>query len=270
MPKIHNKCDVLEFGRKLIETGDLDPVYIVIHEAQKTMPIGKLQAWLIAYWCFYHCGTASWIVDQKDYWGALATAAGTKEHLRASERRHFRGENAAKSVRYLQALQESPANIVWGLGHQGEQPLLAEVVSRVKKLYGFGDWMAFKIADMLERLGLCQVEFSFDDIFEMYESPREGARLIAALNGVPDIKLQYDWTYTHLMDNLGYLAAPPRFERTINVQEIETICCKFVSHHKGKYKVGKDIAEVKHGLLHYAKTKTSQQLLRAGKDAGLW
>lgn len=274
MPKIHNRCDVLEFGRELIETGDLDPVYIVVHQASKSMPIGKLQAWLVAYWCFYHCGTASWIVDQPNYWDAFAGAAATKEHPRSSERRHFRGANAIKAVRHLRGLRDSPANIVWGLGHCNEKPLLAEVVRRAKKLHGFGDWIAFKIADMLERLGLCPVEFSTQDIFGMYESPTLGAILISDLLGSTQtlsVLEKCSSALNHLNDGLGYLAAPPRFERMINVQEIETICCKFVAHFKGRYKVGKDIAEVKHGLMLYArKSRTAQQLLRAGRESGLW
>jgi len=42
--------------------------------------------------------------------------------------------------------------------------------------------------------------------------------------------------------------APPWFDRPLNIQEAETILCKYKSHTHGHYPVGKDVAAVKKAL----------------------
>lgn len=259
--------DVFEFGRALLETGDLDPTYIVLWEAKLEPELnGKF---LLAYWCFYHFGTAAWISSQGDYWKALCGAASTKEHPRSSERRHFRGGQAIRAVEQLRGLHLTPSEIVRQLGSHAESPTLSTVMQRVKRHRGFGDWIGFKVADMLERLDLCPVQFNWQDVMFMYEAPRKGAELVASELGYtgPD---PYGFAYSQISAKLGALQAPPRRERGINIQEIETILCKYKSHKNGRYVVGHDIEEVRHGLLKYAKCKLAQRLLAAGKTGGLW
>lgn len=269
---------VFEFGKQLIESQDLDPVYTMLHHAKPSkFDRGKIGLWpaelceyVIAYLMFYHCGTASWIVDQLNFWQAALEAARTAKHPRSSERRHFRGEAAVKAVLALQAHNLTCSELINSLeSRNGAKTQLQDVVARVKQWRGFGDWAAFKVADICERLGLLEVEFSPMDIFNMYDSPRKGADLVAEQLGIPETG-KYIRVYNRLIKNLGHLKAPPRFERTINIQEIETILCKFKSHVDGHYEVGKDIKEVHHGLLKYEYTPTAKLLLAAGKTGGLW
>lgn len=249
-----------QFGRQLIATGDLDPVYIVLWESK--LDRDQLCRWLVAYWCFYHCGTASWVVDQPDYWAALMAAASTKKHPRASERRHFRGQAAIKAVNGLREWRLTCSEMVYQVSGPTENPPLSEVVRRVKQFKGFGDWIAFKVADMLERLDLCAVYFSPTDVFNMYDAPRAGAKAICEYMGVNEYSNQYLVAYNYLKTKLAKEKAPPRYERPINIQEIETICCKYKSHCNGKYTVGKDIHEVHEGLDKYKhKSTTAQRLL---------
>jgi hypothetical protein len=275
-----DQLTVFEFGRQLLRTMDLDPVYVLLWDAN--MQHEKLCDWLIAYLCFYHCGTACWIVghgpSSKDgYWNALLAAASTKEHPRSSERRHFRGEQAIKAVQELRSRRLTCYQLVTQLtGRKPTQalssldtPSLAEVVSRVKELRGFGDWVAFKVADILERLALCSVQFKPTDVFHMYEAPRKGAEAMVERHG-PARGNYYLWAYNQLIRHLGHLQAPPRFERTINIQEIETILCKWKSHLNGHYEVGKDINEIHHGLQKYHYCATAHRLLLVGKGRGFW
>jgi hypothetical protein len=79
------------------------------------------------------------------------------------------------------------------------------------------------------------------------------------------------WAYTMLKRKLGTLKAPPRFERRINIQEIETILCKWKSHINGHYFVGKDIQEIRHGLsLNRLQCKLTSDLVAAGIKTNLW
>ena len=260
--------DVLAFSRKLIQTQDLDPTYVVLWHANLKSEVRA--KFLLAYFCFYHFGTASWITSQEDYWGSLLAAAATKEHPRSSERRHFRGQQAIKAVADLRGLRLTPSEIIEQLIGQNKKPSALEVMNRVKNHRGFGDWMAFKAADILERLGMCDIQFSAEDVFRMYESPRLGAELVAQQHGYTGEPCQF--AYELLSSNLGNLLAPPRLERTINIQEIETCLCKYHSHYKGHYTVGKDIAEVKHALTlpQYEQLRLSKWLIKAGNKGGLW
>ncbi len=270
--------DIFTFGKQLVETRDLDPVYVVVHQAIRTGDLDKekLAKWLLAYWCFYHVGTASWAIEQPDYWGAMHRAAGSKDYPRSSERRHFRAKNAIDSVTFLQETGIpglfDPFH-KWKYGRDGVP--LVEVMDYIQEWVGFGPWIAFKVADMLERLDIIDVTFKPEDVFRMFDAPKKGAEAMAEQLGydskhgrtATDV---YLWAYNTLIDELGSLEAPPRYERTINIQEVETILCKWKSHLNGHYEVGKDIAEVRHGLLRFARCRTSQALLKAGGRGGLW
>lgn len=259
--------DIFEFSRQLIETKDLDPSYVMLYEAKSQIPQDKLLKWLLSYLCFYHCGTASLIVDQPDYWVAMEQAAGSKNWPRGTERRHYRGNSSLESIRWLKN-NGGPEKLI---GEQilGKDWTLPDLMAQVKTWHVFGDWIAFKVADLFERIGLIKVEFKPQDVFRMFESPKKGALEISKRLGGPKTGDICTWAQNKLLEKLGYLKAPPRYERTINIQECETCMCKFHSHIHGKYNVGKDLREIKHGL-EFAKCKTSRLLQEAGRKTGLW
>lgn len=255
---------VYEFGEQLITTGDLDPVYVCLWHAKLSGE--KLKRWLLAYWCFYHVGTASCIVEQKDYWGAMEQAAASKAWPRSSERRHFRGGAALRAVAWL---RQRGMESLWCRLLEGTDLRAPAVMARVRGWYLFGEWISFKVADMLERLELCPVQFRPEDVFNMFDAPKKGAELMAEVHG-PARENIYGWAYDQLTECLGHLKAPPRYERFLNIQEVETILCKWKSHRGGHYPVGKDTEEVLHGLVRFARCKTSQQLIQGGAEGGLW
>lgn len=261
-----------EFGRSLLQTRDLDPVYVLLHRAALEPTV--LRRWLLAYWCFYHVGTASWIADSASaagYWRRMEVAAGSKDYPRCHERRHFRGAFAGRSVDYLhrRGLHNlfNPLTSSRTLG-------LAAIMFQVQTWYGFGSWIAFKVADMLERLGLCQVEFDAGAMF-LFDSPRQGAEMLWRLEGEPDAgsgKLLGTWAVNKVLSRLGGTPAPPTYDRPINVQEVETILCKWKAHMNGHYEVGEDIAAAKTGLMYgtFSRSKLNQRLYKAGMESGLW
>jgi hypothetical protein len=82
---------------------------------------------------------------------------------------------------------------------------------------------------------------------------------------------QHLWA-VHKLLNHPYISprrAPPGFERDINIQEIETILCKWKSYMKGHYQIGEDI-EACRVALSFKDYAIADQLLRAGKAAKLW
>ena len=263
--------DCFEFGRKLIEANDLDPVYVLLWNSN--FDRSKMKRWLLAYWAFYHVGTASWISEGQPlvnggYWKRFMDAAQSKDYPRCPERRHFRGQNAINSVTYLQSV---------GLDDLFKPLLLprkqtaAEVMKKVQTWVGFGPWIAFKVTDMLERLGLATIHFDTETVF-LFDSPKEGARRLWESLGSPskeESRIE-SWAIETLLNDMGHLKAPPQFERLVNAQEMETVLCKHFSYSKGRYKIGEDIHSCRKSLLRFARTQTCQQLLKAGKIGKLW
>jgi len=262
MPKLG--CFV--FGKRLIQTKDLDPVYCVIKECKELNDPSNLKPWLLAYWCFYDMGTASWIYEggqEGKYWERFGLASGSKEYSRGRERRHYRGQAAVKSFNYLKArgLQDLFQNL------QGDITC-DKVMEEVTNWYLFGPWIAFKAADMLERLSLASVAFTNEDVY-LFESPLKGAEELreSLSSNVLDKDLPC-WAVDTILENLGPMMAPPAMERVINAQEAETVLCKWHAYNNNKYKIGEDIEACHKSLLNANKTRLTRSLLKSWNN--LW
>lgn len=262
------RISIYEFGRQLIKTEDLDPTYTVLWGAQ--LEPALLRSYLLAYFSFYHMGTAAWIADGgKDYWQRMEMAAGSKEYPRGSERRHYRGTAAKKSVAWL---KQRGVDFLFARFRKDRPLTVGQVIAIVREWQNFGPWIAFKVADILERLDLCPVN-PVDAHRYLFESPYKGAvelwKREYPEDHSPDSGV-IQWAIGRLLKELGKEKAPPRFERRINVMECETVLCKMHSYTNGKYHVEKDIEEVHHALLKFPKSETAKRLLKGGQKAGLW
>jgi hypothetical protein len=267
MSRDYPRLDIVTFGRHLLETGDLDPVYIALHKME--MAEDQLHRWLIAYWCLYHCGAACYLSERpgKWFWEGLMQAAYNMDPApaggrwpRGHERRHFRGTQGIAAVRDMwDTYKECPEDMVRHIAHLPEisgQPKLPfrAVADRVQAHRGFGPWMAFKVADMADRVLGVPVDFSEADVF-MFKDPKEAAIRLWRYNmNLPDTHRPKDemavirGVVAWLQDLLGEHYAPPLNDRKINLQEIETVLCKWKSHQNGHYPLFNDIDEIRAGL----------------------
>lgn len=223
------------FGRQLIVSEDLDPVYVLLHRAE--LESGLLKRWCLAYWCFYDCGTASRIAESNDFWMACQRAYDEK-WSRGSERRHFRGQQCLDSLASLRNYGTAE-QIVESLTSWTEFSTLANAVRAFK---GFGPWITWKIADMLERV--LHVPLSFTDAsLAMYSEPVAGAAIILGKqDSISPEEMEY--VLSEMSIEFKDLLAPPHYDRPLNVQEYETVLCKYKSHTKGHYPVGHDILQI--------------------------
>lgn len=274
--RAYERLDIYAFGEHLLSTGDLDPVYIAL-DKMEWADEAHLFRWLIAYWCFYHCGAASYISEAqgKEFWERMMVAAKNETPApdggrwpRGSERRHFRGEAAVKAVkqlwgRYFDKPEEMVARIavqaetVVGLNTTMARPY-AEVADRAKALPLFGPWISFKVCDMLDRLGIVPVDFDQAAVF-MFADPVKAAlifwrRKMGLIDSAKpkDEQLVINGVVEHLTDHFKAHTAPPRHERPVGLQEIETILCKWKSHLNGHYPLFNDIDEIREGLAGWA------------------
>ena len=238
--------DIEPFGEVLLKTGDLDPIYIMLHRAKLAPDL--LHRWIVAYTCFYHAGVASQLAEAggwEPYTNALASAP------RGTERRHFRGEAAVKAVADLSTRYEAPEGFY---DYVAAIPDLKIGIARVKEHTLFGPWIAFKWADLLDRCSGVPLTFDEAHVF-MFDSPaqavdalwerREGISAAGSLVTVVERRREIvDYLLKHFA---GYLA-PPAYDRPLGLSEVETVLCKWLSHTHGHYPIGKDIREIRHGI----------------------
>jgi hypothetical protein len=259
---------VTEFGKELLRTGDLDPVYVAIHKAG--LDPATLHRLSLAYWCFYHLGLAAKLAEikqPKKYWEAMMAAAVNagepKPYPRGGERRHYRGAQAVSSMASLISLYPKGATqAVEGFMGMGPRYTYSNVSRHVMRHRGFGEWIAFKIADMSERVLGYDTDFS-DCHLGIYKDPRQGAAVAlyewkCATDERTPFELQpwgkaisdsdLESTVKHYVKVFKRFTAPGGKPRPVNVQEVETIFCKYKSHLKGHYPMGKDTREIGHGL----------------------
>lgn len=274
MSRNYPRLNIEEFGRHLITSGDLDPIYIALVKAR--FPEDQLCRWLIAYWCFYHAGVASYMSEYErgDFWREMTRAAVNEEECpagrwpRGHERRHFRAAIARGGVARLQArYRDAPEDMVRRIAYQSTQPGaifqgalgvgpldFKTVSARAQEHHAFGPWIGFKIADMVDRVLGVPVKFEDAHVF-MFKDPEEAAlKLWRLKSGLPDTAKPKDKAATlravtdYLVKEFGDLRAPPFDDRPPNIQEIETILCKFKSHLNGHYPPNNDIDEIRLGL----------------------
>ena len=264
MKRDYQRLDWFTFGKQLLTTGDLDPLYIVLNKAN--MPFTKLCNWLMAYWCFYSTGGACYIVDYAAdkhyslYESMVFYNLAINPILpRGHERRHFRGHAASKSIYGLQAAGK-PEDIICGW----VRPSLdfGSIAARIQQLYLFGPWIAWKICDMLERVMGYPINFN-EATLDIYSEPVKGAALIKHGEQGHDIS---DEDLTAVVDSMKVIyqdfKVPPLYDRSVNVQEVETILCKYKAHINGFYPLWNDTIEIIESLEYFNRTSsTAIQLL---------
>lgn len=277
--------DVTEFGSKLVLTGDLDPIYTMLNASD--LPTPTLQRWVLAYWMFYHAGVSSLIANAKpnDFWHMVWKAQDEK-WPRGTERRHFKAENSRKAIEYLQSSFNTAEDAVRWVSSAGtlkltrdpwrdppfnyniEQARFREIIRKAQTWVGFGPWIAFKMADMIDAVLHVPVSFEgaedtfFDDpvagafcVIVQQTDLWNGADLVAAakanaksMSGTERVEIVRLAVNLLKAGPLGQLRSPTNPERFLAVQEYETIFCKYKSHLNGHYPPGKDTKEILHGL----------------------
>lgn len=271
----YDRVSIEDFGKHLLDSGDLDPIYKALYELN--LPMVQRQRWLLAYFCFYNAGLASFLSEQggDQYWTTFRVAAanlaatpapiGGQPHNgnwpRGKERRHFRGAQATKATDELSTKYSDPA---FAFNHlirvSDQEPISFSVISaRVQEWRGFGNWISFKVGDMIDRVGVAKVSFSFADA--MYDEPRKAALMQwKIMHGAPqestidDEKAAVQEVVDYLIKHFSTYLAPPLGDRPIGYPEVETILCKWKSHLGGHYPFFNDMDEIAAGVAPWVKT----------------
>lgn len=254
--------NIEEFGAHLLTTGDLDPVYIALNNSNLDSTMRN--KWLLAYCAFYNCGFACWASEKEpfEFWYSLMKAA--KNQLptpfgarwpRASERRHFRGDQAIQAIRdwesrsvyarYPEAIFSDIAN---------NAPSFIAVANKAKELRSVGNWLSFKIVDLVDACMQSPIDQS-DIMSFMYDAPKQSLlRLWRENLKLPDSAKPRNERQT-ILEMVDYyknifkdFEVPHKPDQKIDMFCLETIFCKHQSHINGHYPLYKDIKEITHGL----------------------
>jgi hypothetical protein len=250
--------DLETFGRRLFETEDLDPLYVAIVGSGLRWDV--LHRFALAYLCFYDVGSAAVCADSSGatFWREMELRAKTPASRRGAERRHFRGKLAIDSVAALrEGYGDAPENFVGAISHVGSTAnhgagSFSAARRRVEGHVGFGPWISFKAADLVER---CFAPGAFVATLDepLPDSPREALEALGA--SLLDVVRVFDGT-----------PAPPTRDgdasrnRGAWVQEAETVLCKYASK---RYEIGKDIHEIRHSLERVVETSPTARGLYA-------
>lgn len=277
MSRNYPRLSIEEFGSHLLASNDLDPIYVALVECllHQDYDQKQLARWLIAYWCFYHAGVASFLSEQEglDFWFWMDVAAKNEQESpaggrwpRGHERRHYRAKIAVDSVESLrQRYGKRPEEMVDYISEQprelrgGELSLEAipfQVASkRAQEHRGFGPWIGFKVADMVDRVLGIPVDFDEAAIF-MFKDPEKAAIMLfeerhpmpEGTRARPKREVILSNVTNYLKDQFSGFRAPPMGDRPVNIQEVETVLCKWKSHMNGHYPLYNDIRDINTGL----------------------
>lgn len=247
----------IAFGKALMDIDDLDPIYGML--AKANLDEDTLCRWLLAYSCFYNAGVASFCAENpKRFWQRLKKGHDDK-WPRGSERRHFRGGTSEYVTNWLPTEYATATDAVMYLAGPDKGRTFKRVSGKVQTWKYFGPWIAFKWADLIERVMQKPTDFS-DCSLDLYESPQKGSAMIAAYYGKPDLSIAE--VASKLEKAFSSYKAAPWYDRPINIQEAETVMCKWKSHCSGHYPVGNDIVEIRHALENWGDlAETLQKLL---------
>ncbi len=284
----YERLTIEEFGKHLLRHNDLDPIYVALYKCHNEIPaawsMGKLQRWMLAYWCFYHAGVACYMSDKtnEDFWPAMMEAAKNETlspaaisddlaHVknrwpRGSERRHFRGRQGVAAVQELTRRYPVPTDLVgFVMGNMASDTpqLFREVSGRAQMLRGFGPWIAFKICDMADRVLGIPINVDNAAVF-MFKDPVKAALMVwrdkAGLPETAKPKRELEainFVVDYLTDYFKEFKAPPSGNRQVGLFEVETVLCKYKSHLNGHYPLYNDVDEINEGLLQWSGSSES-------------
>lgn len=247
----------LNFAHRLFELEDADPGYMALARV-KWSTSKKLR--FVAAWCtYYHPGIAAAACEYtgKKFWDYLFSVYKTAP--RASERRHFRGQAGLKALRIWE--RQTPESLIDDMFGS----TYFEVRKNLKHVPQYGDYFAWKIADVQDRVFKLKCDFTGAEMYSP-KVPQEGAIMIARSH--PNIALRAELTVPRVYDTIiRYLNrlghdAPPWYDRPVNVQEAETVCCVFHQYAGGSYTYDSRNAKMTKRLLDYP-TEASMDLLEA-------
>lgn len=253
----YERLDIVTFGKHLLVSGDLDPIYVALNGAG--YPPDQRNRWLTAYAAFYHAAVACWMSEYRgnEFWDAMMVAAENKTATptgirwpRGHERRHFRGTTAIRGIQDWKKKHPIPEDMFDSIACR-KGMTVAAAITRAQYYYSVGAWLAFKIADLVDACMDGQLDQSDTTPF-LYKTPRESLldtwwlwRANGETCGVePSVKS----VISRLFQEFSGFSIPHKPGKPVDMFCIETVACKHGSHMRGFYPLWNDVDEITTGI----------------------
>jgi len=239
------------FAKTLFKMEDADPGYMMLGRA--AMSTDQKMRFMTAWVTFYNPGIAAAASEHtgREFWAYLLRQYPTAK--RASERRHFRGDQGMTALRSWIAQFPKPEDMI--LHMQGDDYF--EVKRNGKSVMRVGEYFVWKFADVQERCFRLPCVFPPEAAKHSPKVPQQGAKLINLHNEVGE-------TYAVISNYLNDcdMLAPPWYDRPMNMQEAETVCCVYKQYRHGKWAPGTRTAKATNSLLA-TPSNTGELMLKA-------
>jgi hypothetical protein len=220
--------DWRRFAKIMFALEDADPGYMLLHRA--VMPRAQKLRYVLAWCTFYNPGLAAVAcrLQGADFYAALRGMYPTAK--RASERRHFRGKAGLLALAQWEARYPKPEAMV--------DACFADtylgVRANMKDMAQMGDYFYWKLADIQDTVFSTHVDFT-DCAKYMPKVPKQGAEIISELESTCHV---LEHTMDKITQHIEPMHYPIKGDRTLALQEAETVCCIFKQHVKGDYMFG--------------------------------
>lgn len=257
--KVDHTGDWRKFASTMFKLEDADPGYMLLARAK--LDEAKKLRYILAWCTFYNPGLAA---RASDFQGAkfyefLRTVYPTAK--RASERRHFRGQAGLKALAQWQSLYPKPEDMVlacFASSYMGVRKNMSHMAQ-------MGDYFYWKLADIQDTVFHKPVDFTGCEKY-MPKVPKQGADIIGDMEN----SFVLDDTMALVTKHLSILKHPFT-DRSLALQEAETVCCVFKQHVVGDYRFGFRSAKAYNRLAGMVKETPTAQLLLDGLYAGgIW
>jgi hypothetical protein len=230
------------FGRQLVESEDVDPIYPVLRHiyAQRGLSAERKHWQTALYVAYYNLPSALAAFRRWENVGThLPKDAAT--YPCAVERRGLRG---GKVVAYINEMVDKIFRPLGGGKYwsqkgwtDDEQENFRLFTAQVMSLNGNGRWAAFKWAELLKKVHGYPLAAP-DMCLEHCSGPRDGLRMVYGLpSSTPTEELnKYSLRLWEELQAEGFEPA--------DWEQLETVLCNYHSYAHGKYYVGHDIDEM--------------------------
>lgn len=236
------KMSCEQFAKEIVTSQDLDPDYYFLSQVFKKLNLSDEERarWIVLKTVVYNSCSEAEIFFSLRSFEDVEYGAERRKHKRYAQRFYdsFKNHAIGRSASVARFFKHLNTDATYSL-------------QALQKIDGVGPWASWKCLDLCERVLDIPINFTTVDFRVAYEYPLKGILMLSDIT--EDVKLlQSDLIYQKCLNSaviqIGKareLMAPPSRNRRLNLQEYETIFCKYHSYLHGHYEPGEDLARLR-------------------------